>query len=114
MRVPRKRDNVFAVAISWVLFDIGRKICGSSLERDWQGELPGGITWQSSALCNRWTNVWMDDGKGGKGTQHPFVVRDRCAACNVTHLDIQTSVFEKIWADGKLGRVQVTWEWMQE
>lgn len=56
----------------------------------------------------------MDDGKGGKGTQHPFVVRDRCAACNVTHLDIQTSVFEKIWADGKLGRVQVTWEWMQE
>jgi len=112
--VPAILDNEFAVAISWVLFDIGREIGGSSLERNWDSILIGGISYQYSALCNRWINVWMDDGKGGKSVQHPFVVRDRCAACNVTDLDIQTSVFERVWADTTLGRVQVTWEWMQE
>jgi hypothetical protein len=111
---PAILNNEFAVAISWVLFDIGREIGGSSLERDWQGELPGGISWQSSALCNRWINVWMSDGKGRKGAEHALVVRDRCIACNVTHLDIQKGVYERIWANASEGRVQVTWEWMQE
>jgi hypothetical protein len=111
---PDIRMNEYAVAISWVLFDIGREISGSSLEPGWQGTLPGGRSYDSSALCNRWINLWMMGEGGKKSVEHAFVVRDRCTACNVTHLDIQKPVFERFWGDKNLGRVQVSWEWMRE
>ncbi|KAI4655556.1 hypothetical protein J4E93_000270 [Alternaria ventricosa] len=112
----------FAVAINWEIFDIGREIGGSILEDGWKSEgvTPDGklVNWpkddSSSALCNQGIRAWMADDEGKKLVEQEFVVRDRCAACNVSDLDIQKSVFTNYWGAEAEGRIQVTWEWMQE
>jgi hypothetical protein len=51
--LPAMQPNEFAVAISWVLFDLGREIRGSVLEHNWDETLENGFSRGSSALCNR-------------------------------------------------------------
>jgi hypothetical protein len=51
--LPAMQSNKFAVAISWVLFDLGREIGGSVLENGWDETLENRFSRGSSALCNR-------------------------------------------------------------
>lgn len=119
---PGMISSDFAVATSWEIFDIGREIGGSSLEDGWKSEgvNPDGklSTWPidktSSALCNQGIWAWMADDEDKKLVEQEFVVRDRCAACNVSDLDIQKGIFTNYWGAEAEGRIQVTWEWMQE
>ncbi|CAI9635928.1 unnamed protein product [Alternaria burnsii] len=118
---PRMTSNELAVAISWELFDMGREIGGSSLEEGWKsdgmnpdGKLGDSIDRSSSALCNQGIRAWIGDESGERLVEQEFVVRDRCEGCNVSDLDIQPDVYSKHWDGMGKGRIQVTWEWMQE
>jgi hypothetical protein len=52
--------------------------------------------------------------RGGERTvEREFVVRDRCTACDVSHIDIQLDVLERFWAKKDVGRVSATWEWLE-
>lgn len=108
-------SNELAVAISWVLYDMGEDIGGSPLEENWTflGTHADGKDQMMSALCFRGIRAWMADDQGNKLVEQEFTVRDRCTACNVTHLDIQDDVFRKYWDGGGDDRISVTWEWMQ-
>jgi len=120
--LPGMITTDFAVAISWEIFDIGREIGGSILEDGWKSEgvTPDGklVSWpkdkSSSALCNQGIRAWMADDEGKKLVEHEFVVRDRCEGCNVSDIDIQKGIFTNYWSAEAEGRIQVTWEWMQE
>ena len=114
-------SNELAIAISWELFDMGREIGGSSLEEGWKsdgvnpdGKLGDSIDQSSSALCNQGIRAWIGDESGERLVEQEFVVRDRCEGCNVSDLDIQPDIYSKHWDGLGNGRIQVTWEWMQE
>ncbi|CAN9124488.1 unnamed protein product [Alternaria alternata] len=118
---PSMTSNELAVAISWELFDMGREIGGSSLEAGWKsdgvnpdGKLGDSIDRSSSVLCNQGIRAWIGDESGERLVEQEFVVRDRCEGCNVSDLDIQPDIYSKHWDGLGNGRIQVTWEWMQE
>ncbi|KAH8644521.1 hypothetical protein IG631_01985 [Alternaria alternata] len=118
---PSMTSNELAVAISWELFDMGREIGGSSLEAGWKsdgvnpdGKLGDSTDRSSSALCNQGIRAWIGDESGERLVEQEFVVRDRCKGCNVSDLDIQPDIYSKHWDGLGNGRIQVTWEWMQE
>jgi hypothetical protein len=113
---PVLTEYQLSVAISWVIFDLGKEVGGSVLEHTFDDKVYMAnvtITSGQSALCNRSIRVWLDDGKGGKSVEQQFIVRDRCVGCHPTDLDIQWGIFRDYWHDGTAGRLIVTWEWME-
>ncbi|KAF2242347.1 hypothetical protein BU26DRAFT_524487 [Trematosphaeria pertusa] len=110
--LPDMAPNELAVAISWVIFDMGKEIGGSVLQSGFEGTVSNGlITDGKSVFCNRGMRIWMGEGEGR--VEQRFVVRDRCTACNVTHLDVQPGVFANYWAADPPGRISATWEWLE-
>ena len=49
--------------------------------------------------------------EGGGERSVDLTVVDRCVGCKETDIDVSLSVFEKL-ADVDLGRVLVTWSWL--
>lgn len=88
------------MSISHILFDAA----GSSTDT-------GGNS-NDNPLCNKVLRASRFDEQYGAQRSVDLKVVDRCTGCEVDDLDTTLGAFEKL-APSALGRVDVTWAWLQ-